>query len=63
MYRIHNICDYRGITSKIDHFLVSHDMSLKVKICEIIDMHLFSDHIPLKLEVDIYVEHADILPR
>ena len=40
---------------------MSHDMSLEVKICEILNMHLFSDHVSLKLEVDI--EHAAILPR
>ncbi len=47
-----------GAKSRIDHFLVSDHLSECVSECCNIDNHLFSDHVPLKLTLDVNIEHT-----
>ena len=40
-------------TSKIDHFIVNNDVLTDVINCQIIDDHCFSDHVPVKLSLNV----------
>lgn len=50
-------------TSKIDHFIVSPAMASCVSSCEIIDNHLFSDHVPVKTTFDFNIDVMSITDR
>ena len=46
-----------GLTSRIDNFLTTANLGQKVLECAIINNLLFSDHVPLKVRLDINVDH------
>ena len=48
--------------SRIDHVLVS-GIGGKVTQCGIIDNHLHSDHVPIKVEFDFSIDHVDLIDR
>ncbi len=49
-------------TSKLDHFLVSHNLADCVLDSSIIDNHLHSDHVPVTVTFDIdVVKHNTVL--
>ncbi len=50
-------------TSRIGNFLVSSAIGNSVVACDIIDNYLFSDHVPVKLVLDLCVEHFGIKDR
>ncbi len=41
-------------TSRVDYFIVSQGLGCGVDICNTIDNHLFSDHIPIYVFLLIY---------
>ena len=45
------------LTSRIDNFLTTANLGQKVLECAIIDKLFFSDHVPLKVKLDINVDH------
>ena len=46
-----------GLTSRIDNFFTTANLGQKVLEYAIIDNLLFSDHVPLKVRLDINVDH------
>ena len=53
-------CTYvspNGLTSRIDNFLTTANLGQKILECAIINNLLFSDHVPLKVRLDINVDH------
>ena len=57
------ICPVTSKTSRIDHFLVTNGISNNVLSCDIMNNHLFSDHVPLCLVLDINVEYFRLQER
>ncbi len=47
-------------TSKIDHFIVSPAIGDCMLSCEIIDNHLYSDHVPLNVVFDFNIDYMNI---
>lgn len=45
-------------TSRIDHFMSSSALTMGVVSCEIIDNHLYSDHVPIKICYNIDTVHT-----
>ena len=43
--------------SRTDHFIVMATLGHRVLECSIIDNLLFSDHVPLKIRLDLNVDH------
>ena len=54
---------YNNSTSRIDHFFGSESFSRAVDNCNIIDNHLFSDHVPLRLVLHIGVDYITVTSR
>ena len=52
-----------GSSSRIDHFIVTSALSDNLLECSIIDNLLFSDHVPLKIRLDLTVENVSIKER
>ena len=50
-------------TSRIDHFIMSDAIGSCVETCNIIDNHLFSDHVPVCVTLSIDMEILDIKDR
>ena len=50
-------------TSRIDHIIASPAIASCVESCGIIDNHLFSDHVPLKVVFNMDVEHLNVSER
>ena len=48
--------NHNGTTSRIDHFFVSESLKKSITYCDIIDNHLYSDHVPLRVVLDIDIE-------
>ena len=46
-----------GFSSRIDHIMVTATMGRGVLECSIIDNLLFSDHVPIKIRLDLNVDH------
>ena len=46
-----------GFISRIEHFVVTVKLGHRVLECYIIDNLVFSDHVPLKIRLDLYVDH------
>ena len=46
-----------SLRSRMDHFIVTATLGQKVLECLIIDNLLFSDHVPLKIRLDLNVDH------
>lgn len=55
--------NYNDSTSRIDHFFVSEYIKDHVSSCNIIDNHLYSDHVPLQLSIDIDIHHVETVER
>ena len=55
--------NYNNSTSRIDHFFVSESLSRAMDNCNIIDNHLFSDHVPLRLVLHISVDYITVTSR
>ena len=51
------ICPATNKTSRIDHFLLTECLSMKVNKCNIIDNPLHSDHVPLSIELDLPTQY------
>ena len=49
-----------GSSSRIDHYIVTSTLSDNLLECSIIDNLLFSDHVPLKIRLDLTVENVSI---
>ncbi len=55
---------YKGTsTSRVDHFIVSQGLGSSVDTFNIIDNHLFSDHVPICVSFDIQIDHINIQDR
>ena len=52
------ICPATSNTSRIDHFMVTNNLETSVSKCEIIDNPLFSDHVPVSMELDISMRYV-----
>ncbi len=50
-------------TSRVDHFIVSQGLGSSVDTFNIIDNHLFSDHVPICVSCDIQIDHINIQDR
>ena len=46
-----------GFSSRVEHFVVAVTLGYRVLECYIIDNLLFSDHVPLKIGLYLYVDH------
>ena len=53
----HTYISHSNTTSKQDHFFVTDLLKDKVITCSSIDNHLYSDHVPIFLELNIDVIH------
>ena len=53
----HTYISHSNTTSKLDHFFVTELLKDKVITCSSIDNHLYSDHVPIFLELNIDVIH------
>ena len=51
----HTHISYSNTTSKLDHFFVTDLLKDKIITCSSIDNHLYSDHVPIFLELNIDV--------
>ena len=51
------ICPATSNTSRIDHFMVTDNLVRTVSKCNIIDNPLYSDHVPVSLELDISTDY------
>ena len=61
---LYTFINYNNSTSRIDHFLfVSESFSRAVDNCNIINNHLFSDHVPLRLDLLINVDYITVTSR
>ena len=49
--------------SRIDHFLISNGLVDCIERCAIIDEHLYSDHVPLRIVFNIEVEYLNVSER
>ena len=63
LVQTHTFINYNNSTSRIDHFLVSESFSRAVDNCNILDNNLFSDHVPLRLILDISVDYITVTLR
>ncbi len=52
-----------GNSSRIDNFLISDIMSESVIDCSIVDDHLHSHHLPVKLSLDFNITHSAVSKR
>ncbi len=50
-------------TSRVDHFIVSQGLCSSVDTFNIIENHLFSDHVPICVSFDIQIDHINIQDR
>ena len=55
--------NYNNSTSRIDQFFVSELFSRAVDNCNTIDNNLFSDHVPLRLILNISVDYITVTSR
>ena len=52
-----------GASSRIDHFFVTSTLADNILECSIVDNLLYSDHTPLKLKLDLSLDHASFAER
>ncbi len=55
--------NFNHTTSRIDHFFISQSLCNNVTECSIIDNHLYSDHVPLKLCLSIDMSYITEVER
>ena len=54
------ICPMTSRTSRIDHFMASSALGNSILSCSIVDNHIFSDHVPVTMEIDINVVYQKV---